>query len=129
VSGFQGIALTAVAVLAALSFYSGWRGRSSRHTSGLWLAVWSGAALAIAWPDLTQQVARSLGIQRGADFVFYCAVLAMLGGFFVVSLRLRQLSRETTLLVRHLALREAAPAPERPDLDADLESDAWDPSG
>jgi small membrane protein len=129
VSGFQGIALSAVAVLTALSFYSGWRRRSSRRASGLWLVVWSGAALAIAWPDLTQQVARSLGIQRGADLVFYCAVLAMLGGFFVVSLRLRQLSRETTLLVRHLALREAAPAPEGPDLDADLESDAWDPSG
>ena len=128
-SGFQGIALAALTVLAALSLYSGWRGRSSRPASALWLAVWSGAALAIAWPDLTQHVARSLGIQRGADLVFYCAVLAMLGGFFVVSLRLRQLSRETTLLVRHLALREAAPAPEPLDLDADLESDAWDPSG
>ena len=128
-SGFQHIALPALAVLAALSLHSAWRGRGSRSASALWLAVWSGAALAIAWPDLTQQVAHSLGVRRGADLVFYCAVLVMLGGFFVVSLRLRQLSRETTLLVRHLALREAAPAPERLDLDAELESDAWDPSG
>ena len=128
-SGFQQIALPAVAILAALSLYGAWRGHGGRSASALWLAVWSAAALAIAWPDLTQRVARSLGIQRGADLVFYCAVLAMLGGFFVVSLRLRQLSRETTLLVRHLALRDAATAPEGPDPDADLDSDARDPSG
>jgi hypothetical protein len=127
VSGFQQIALPAVGVLAALSLVGVWRGRGARSASALWLAVWCAAALAIAWPDLTQRVARSLGIQRGADLVFYCAVLAMLGGFFVISLRLRRLSRETTLLVRHLALRDAAPAPEGSDGGVDLDPDAWDP--
>jgi hypothetical protein len=129
VSGFQEIALPALALLAALSLHGAWRGRSGRRAAALWLVVWSGAAVAIAWPDLTQRVARALGIQRGADLVFYCAVLAMLGGFFVVSLRLRQLSRETTLLVRHLALREAEPATEGFDPDADPDADAWDPRG
>jgi small membrane protein len=126
VSGFQRLALLVVTALAALSMYVGWRRPGSRWASALWLALWAGAALALLHPELTQTTARALGIQRGADLVFYCAVLAMLAGFFAVSLRLRQHERETTLLVRHLALREVSQPPERSEPSRDLELDVWD---
>jgi hypothetical protein len=121
-SAFQRIALGVVAVLAALALRMGWRRPSSRPASAFWLALWGAAALALLRPELTQSVARAVGIQRGADLVFYCAVLAMLGGFFAVSIRLRQHSRETTLLVRHLALRDVL-QPGRPEPDAEAATD------
>jgi len=130
VSPFQRIALVAVGLLAALSLYAGGRRPGSRGSAALWLALWGAAALALLRPDLTQRAAGAVGIRRGADLVFYCAVLAMLGGFFVVSLRLRQHSRELTLLVRHMALRDAHGPAERRDPDAEGEpDDAWDARG
>jgi small membrane protein len=127
VSPFQRIALLAVGLLAALSLHAGGRRPGNRGTVALWLALWCSAALALLRPDLTQRVAGAVGIRRGADLVFYCAVLAMLGGFFVVSLRLRQHSRELTLLVRHLALRDA-PGPRDPGTQ-DEPDDARDARG
>jgi hypothetical protein len=125
---FQQIALGVVGGLAAVSLNSAWRGRTNRLATLAWLGLWAAAALALTWPELTQRAARALGIQRGSDLVFYCAVLAMLGGFLIVSLRLRRQSRELTLLVRHLALQDAAPAAageaEPPDPDPD--GDPWD---
>ena len=63
--------------------------------------------LAVAFPDLTPRVAKSVGIGRGADLVLYCAVLFMLAGFFFVYLRLVRLRRYVTELVRHIAILEA----------------------
>ncbi|MBU0717710.1 MAG: DUF2304 domain-containing protein [Planctomycetes bacterium] len=82
--------------------------RSGVHRDNLlWLLLWVLAGLAIAWPDLTAIVAAALGIGRGADLVLYCAVVVMMVGFLMVYVRLRRLRRDLTLLVRHLALRDA----------------------
>jgi hypothetical protein len=128
VSGFQALALASVAALALYSLYSGWSRGGSRASAVLWLGVWSAAAFFLLHPDWTQRLARSVGIQRGADLVFYCAVIAMLGGFFAVSLRLRQHSRETTLITRHLALRDVLHPPQV-DPEPEIDSDAWDERG
>ncbi len=65
------------------------------------------AAVATIWPELTMKLANALGIGRGADLIFYCAVLAMLIGFWMTYIRLRHLRREITLLVRQIAIMEA----------------------
>jgi hypothetical protein len=127
VSGFQALALASVAALALYSLHSGWTRGGSRSSTALWLVLWSTAALFLLRPDFTQTLARAVGIQRGADLVFYCAVIAMLGGFFAVSLRLRQHSRETTLLTRHLALGDVLLPAETPEPETD--PDAWDERG
>lgn len=86
--------------------------RRARPRTGLpWALVWLAAAVAIARPDLTVIVARSLGIARGADLVSYVAILSGLAGFFVVYLRLRHVEAVLTDVVRELALRGAR----RPD--------------
>lgn len=93
-----------------------------RHRMGVrigvaWLLLWVSAAVAIARPEVTVTVARALGIARGADLVFYLAILAMFVGFFAVYAKFRQLERDLTTLVRQLALGEGVgehPSSEEP---------------
>ena len=95
-SGFQQITLLAIALALCATVVALVRGRA-RPGEGLLL----GLVLASA---ATSRIARALGIGRGADLVLYSTVVVMGVGFWMVYIRLRQLRREITLLVRHLAL-------------------------
>ena len=108
---FQILALAVVAVLLLVSVTTVFRGSVARRDGTLWTLVWIAAGLAIAWPDVTQVAARALGIRRGADLVLYCAVVVMMIGFLMTYSRLRQLRRELTLVVRHMAKRDAVVNP------------------
>ncbi len=107
---FQVIALFLLALLLAITVASTIRGRATRREGVAWVLVWLAAGVAIAWPNVTTKVAHLLGIRRGADLVLYCAVVVMLVGFLMVFVRLRRLQRELTLIVRHLAIRNATDA-------------------
>lgn len=87
------------------------RGGASFRVALAWSLLWIGAALAIAKPEITVRFAHVLGIARGADLVFYLAILGMLLAFFAVYLRLRRIEQQVTHLVRELALR----SPKEPD--------------
>lgn len=82
-----------------------------------WL-VWAAAFAAIANPELTSDVARAIGIQRGADLVLYLFVLAFLGTAFYFYSQNVRLHRQLTDVVRHIAIQEARketpPAPDQP---------------
>jgi len=108
-SAFQIIALTVLGLFAALTLAGAFRTR--RPTVALWILVWATAAVAIVEPNTTTWVAQALGIMRGADLVFYIAVLGGLVAFFLVFLRLRSLNRQITLLTRHIATAN----PRRPE--------------
>jgi hypothetical protein len=71
------------------------------------LLVWTAAALAITFPDSVQRVALFFGVGRGADVVLYLFVLTFLAVSFFLYARYRRLEQRLTLVVRHLALREA----------------------
>lgn len=82
-----------------------------------WLLLWLAAGFAIVVPRTTVVAARLLGITRGADLVFYLAILGMIVGFFSVHLRFRRIEGDITRLVRHISLDKAsgdAPLEERP---------------
>lgn len=105
---FQILALSVVALLfllSALLFVKGW---ATRRDAILWMLLWIAAGVAIAWPKVTKIVANALGIGRGADLLLYCTFAAMMVGFLMIYARLRRLRRELTLLVRHLAITNAA---------------------
>ena len=108
---FAGVGLAAAFfMMSVVATLRHWIGRRS----GVWWAtLWARAGVAIAFPDLTVVVAQALGIARGADLVFYCAILGMFIGFFAVYVRIRQIERNITLLARRMAL-EGAPAAEAP---------------
>ena len=106
---FQIVAISLAGGFAILSLAAVFRHWIGTRSGLAWFLLWSSAALAVAFPDLTVLVARMLGIARGADLVFYCAILGMFVGFFAVYVKLRRLERTLTLIVRHIALVEAPP--------------------
>lgn len=106
---FQIIGLGLSAGFALLVLLATLGGRLGRRSGTAWLLLWLAAGTAIARPQLTVVVARALGIDRGADLIFYLAILAMFVGFFFVFVRLRRLDEGLTRVVRHLAIDEATP--------------------
>src|SRR4051812_41518066 len=93
----------ALALAANVSFRL--RRQASLRVAFAWSSLWIGAAVTIAWPPIPVRVAHFLGIARGADLVFYLAILGMFAGFFAVYVRFRRMESEMTRIVRELALR------------------------
>lgn len=105
-SGFQLALIIVFAALFLLSLLlSARRWRASREIY-LWTLLWGIGMIVSIEPDITTVVARALGIGRGADLVFYCAIVVMMVGFLMVYMRLRRLRRDVTLMVRHIAMLE-----------------------
>ena len=105
-TNFQTIALTVAAVLFAATLAAAAARAIGRRAALGWMAIWIAAAVAIARPSITVSIAKFLGIGRGADLVFYCAILGTLIALFLVYLRFKRLEREITTIVRHIALRD-----------------------
>lgn len=113
-SNFQLIALPVMAVLIAWSLIRLLKGRRPRWLQAASLVTWLVAGAAIFRPELTSEVARFLGIGRGADLLSYVVALALLGSVFYLLNRIRQLEAQITTLVRELALRGAKRATKEP---------------
>ena len=80
------------------------RRRLAARVAFFWVLLWVAAAVAILRPGITVWVAHALGIARGADLVFYLAILGMFIGFFTGYLRMRRLESEITRIVREIAI-------------------------
>ena len=104
---FQIDALSLLSLLFVATIVATVRGPATRREGVAWASLWFITGVVVAWPALTTRIAQALGIGRGANLVLYCAVVTMLIGFFMVYARLRRLRREITLVVRHLAIRDA----------------------
>lgn len=104
---FQILLLLLAGSLLCLTLVALVRGWATRREAFVSSAVCVVVAVAVAWPEVTVRLARLVGIGRGADLVLYLFVVAMLVGFSVIYARIRRLRREITLLVRHLAIRDA----------------------
>jgi len=59
------------------------------------------------FPQHTTAVAQALGVGRGADLVLYLWVVISIAIGFNLHVKLARESRRTTLLARHLAIRDA----------------------
>jgi hypothetical protein len=59
------------------------------------------------WPDITNIIAKELGVGRGADLIFYISILI----FWFVSLklyaRIRKLEQQVTSIIRENAIKDA----------------------
>ncbi len=71
---FQYIAITVIIFLITISLRNLIK-RPSKLPSVLWLIVWCTAFVALLNPENTTIVARLLGIERGADLVFYTSAI------------------------------------------------------
>jgi hypothetical protein len=104
----QMILLVFVASLLLVALIATIRGRVSRVAGALWVVICLGGGAAVIWPGLTTRVARFLGIGRGTDLILYGTVVGMVLGFIMMYIRIRRLRRDITLLVRQIAIRDAA---------------------
>lgn len=106
-TNFQTIGLTVAGLLLLATVAAAGRRAINRRAAFAWSILWLATGVSIARPSLTIVVAHFLGIGRGADLVFYCAILAMFIGFFIIYVRLKRLDRQITILVRNAALSSA----------------------
>lgn len=104
---FQWVFVAGIVVLFAVLLVATARQKLRRREALLWGVVLLAAATAVIWPPVTSYAAQLFGIGRGADLLLYLAVIGMFVGFWMVYMRLRQLRREMTLLVRHHAIEQA----------------------
>jgi len=103
---FQLVAIPLLVVMLLVSARNLFQ-RARFMTSLAWTLLWVAGLIAVINPNETTEVAKLVGIRRGADLLMYSSVLGFGVGFYVVSLRLRHMSREITLLTREVALLEA----------------------
>jgi len=114
---FQILVILVLSLLVMGSLAASIAGWTSRREGLLFSLLCLAACIATIWPDSTVKIANALGIGRGADLVFYSAVVAMMIGFWMIYIRLRHLRRQLTLLVRQLAILEGHkdfPPPQEP---------------
>jgi hypothetical protein len=107
------ILIQVVVVLFALYAAARAVGRFRKGTIGLgelvlWCGFWLAVGVVVLVPEMTQRVARILGVGRGADAVFYLSLVGLSYAFFRLYLKIRHLEQQLTLLVRKQALKEAA---------------------
>ncbi len=82
--------------------------RSGELTPGAfveWFALWAAVGVVGLVPEVASYLAQVLGVGRGSDLVVYLALLLLFYLSFKVFVRLEQLNRNITTLVRTLALK------------------------
>ena len=65
------------------------------------------AIVFIIWPDLTNALAKQLGVGRGADLVFYISILIFWFVVLKLYVRIRALEQSFTEMIRKNAISEA----------------------
>jgi hypothetical protein len=103
---FQIVFVIFCAVQAAFSLMR--FARTRQTTALLFLAAWIVAIGLILYPGISTQVAHTVGIGRGVDFVTYSLLVAFLWAHYQQYLRYKRVENEVTLLVRELAIAHSA---------------------
>lgn len=120
---FQSLVLALFVALAVLTLSAGVRGSVRKRIVLFWLSIWGAGSVAIVWPHSTKVLARALGVGRGADLLLYSSVLVMIVAFFYTYTRFKRVERQLTLLVRRLAIQNAAePSAPRGGANSELRS-------
>ena len=103
---FQIIFISFCAIQAALALRRFLKTR--QPTAMAFLSAWLIAIGMIANPGVSTRIAQSVGIGRGVDFVTYSLLVAFLWAHYQHYLRYKRVENEVTLLVRELAIAQAA---------------------
>lgn len=103
---FQIVFITFCGAQAVFSLRRYFKTRSL--TALAFLAAWGSAIALIANPEVSTQIANSVGIGRGVDFITYFLLITFLWGHYQHYLRYKRVENEVTLLVRELAIVQAS---------------------
>lgn len=103
-NGIQILLITAV-ILVAVYFFV--RLHNSIMDILLLVAMVAGAMVFILFPDTSNGIAHKLGVGRGADLVFYSSIVIFWFVILKLYVRVRQLEKIVTDVIRKDALNEA----------------------
>lgn len=95
------------------------RNRLPIHIMTVFLLL-AAAALAVVFPEITQDAATLVGVGRGADLIFYTAIVAVMFVLMHYYTKFVELQRQVTEVTRELAILRAevdrlAPPAKRPE--------------
>jgi len=81
--------------------------RVSGHWFSIWTLFWVVVIVVAFLPQTTDLIAHSVGVERGADLIVYCAVVVLVYGLYRVLVNQIKMQREITELVRRGAIDRA----------------------
>ena len=113
-TSFQWIAFAVLGISFTITLVLTLRRSIAPRVGFAWGLLWLAAAVAVARPEITSEIAHVLGIGRGTDLVLYFAIVGMLFGFFTFYVRLRRIESDLTKIVRELAIRSADSPDDKP---------------
>lgn len=107
-TGIQLVLLTGVAFI---SLYFLVRLKKRLLELFLLLCMIACAVVFILWPEVTNIIAKKLGVGRGADLIFYISILIFWFVVLKLYIRIRKLEQAFTNIVREDALKKAQELP------------------
>lgn len=105
-STFQIVFVALASVQALLAVRRAVRGHYAAPVA--FAAAWIAAIVVVLRPELSTEVARRVGIGRGVDLVTYALLSLFLWAHYQQYLRYKRLENQVTLLVREMAIADAA---------------------
>jgi hypothetical protein len=73
----------------------------------LWILFWVVVGIVVVLPQTTDALARFVGVGRGVDAIMYVSIIALFYAVFRLLVRIEDVEREITKLVRILAIGES----------------------
>jgi hypothetical protein len=106
--------MTVIQILLTLFAVFGFGAAVSRFRRGgigvrqlaLWTLLWVAVLAVVLRPETASEIARSLGVGRGADVVVYLSIAALFYLQFRLFARVEDQERQITKLARELALKD-----------------------
>lgn len=96
-----------IALLLVAAIFCIWYVRMRIVTRMVVVAVAATGTAFVLRPELTNSIAHTLGVGRGADLMFYLFSLASTYAFLIVYVRHRELRHDLTRLTRAFAIEHA----------------------
>ncbi len=75
----------------------------------IWFIFWIALGVVAILPETTSILAKLVGVGRGADLAVYLALLLLFSLVFKLLVKIENVERELTRLVRTLALKDLPP--------------------
>jgi len=95
------VGVVIAALLAISNIYKKIFTKQLDKISGMfWVLFWLVVITVTAWPNFTSTLAKFFGIGRGVDLGMYIAIAALFYLLFKTQVKLEQLNRHITMLVR-----------------------------
>jgi small membrane protein len=71
----------------------------------MWLVFWALVVVATLLPQKTDIIARALGVERGADLLFFVSIIVLFFAVFKIIVKLEKIDRNITEVVRRAAIK------------------------